>query len=64
MPKAVQSRDTRVLFGGVLGEEISCFLAAAARVAAVQTLVAGACADHDHAAVVACGRVRLGIERQ
>src|SRR6266705_6130478 len=39
-------------------------LAASAGVAAVETLVAGACSDHYHAAVVAGGRVRLGIERQ
>ena len=62
MPKAVQSRDARVLFGGVLCEEISCFLAAAACVAAVETLVTGPGSDHYHAAVVARGRVRLGIE--
>ena len=39
-------------------------LAAAAGVAAVETLVARAGPDHYHTAVVASGRVRLGIERQ
>ena len=35
-----------------MGLKKFCFLAAAAGVAAVETFVAGACSDHDHAAVV------------
>jgi len=39
-------------------------LAAAASVAAVQTLVARASPNHDHAAIVAGGRIGLRVERQ
>jgi hypothetical protein len=39
------------------GKKIVCFLAAAAGVAAVQTLVTGPRSDHYHAARVAGGRV-------